>query len=169
MFMCLSKAFTLARIFRLFRQLIKTCEFVFTAFVKSESGPSWKISSYGVCCCFACSTIKIKIIKFYWLSLNADLVKKTATMGLEPTIFCSVGRRVIHYATRLIVPTSILTPFLTTFITLLYNHHSSISLYLTTNILIKGSQSSNLICAVRPIQLSIVLHRFTNHTITYLF
>ncbi len=22
-------------------------------------------------------------------------------MGLEPTIFCSVGRRVIHYATRL--------------------------------------------------------------------
>ena len=26
-------------------------------------------------------------------------------MGLEPTIFCSVGRRVIHYATRLIVLT----------------------------------------------------------------
>ena len=75
MFMCLSKAFTLARILRLFRQLIKTCEFVFTAFVKSESGPSWKISSYGVCYCFACSTIKIKIIKFDWLSLNAGSKK----------------------------------------------------------------------------------------------
>ena len=42
-------------------------------------------------------------------------------MGLEPTIFCSVGRRVIHYATRLIVPTSTLSTFLNTLITLLYN------------------------------------------------
>ena len=86
-------------------------------------------------------------------------------MGLEPTIFCSVGRRVIHYATRLIVLTSIpiilLTPRLSPLAFLLYIaiNHSSKSLYLTTNIRMKGSQSNNLICAVLPIQLSIVLNK----------
>lgn len=37
------------------------------------------------------------------LLISNSSLKKTATMGLEPTIFCSVGRRVIHYATRLII------------------------------------------------------------------
>ena len=49
MFKWRSNAFNRANILRLFRQLTRIWEFVFTALVNIARGPSFIVSSYGVC------------------------------------------------------------------------------------------------------------------------
>jgi len=44
-FICLSKAFTLANNFLLFLKEISTCAFDFTVFVSNDSGPALNVSS----------------------------------------------------------------------------------------------------------------------------
>ena len=61
-FMCLSKALTFPRSFLLLRQLISTWQLVLTAFVSRARGPSWKISSYGVCWCYTFSCFASTIL-----------------------------------------------------------------------------------------------------------
>ena len=52
MLQCRSKALTRPSSLRFFRQLIKTCEFVFTLCVNTERGPVWNSFSSLVSACF---------------------------------------------------------------------------------------------------------------------
>ena len=59
-------------------------------------------------------------------------------MGLEPTIFCSVGRRVIHYATRLIVTTLFYyAPKCTATQQMFVDYRNSHEIFLVANLILK--------------------------------